>query len=222
MEAEDSPKTGEVMKITLLGSRAVDCPCLCVLLPEWQRPISFGMVGWKTWGLIVASNKLNVITLVVECILYALRQTPAKAWADLLKKKATSGTGFNYTRQQVFKGHERSQDSTLGPVLQPFCRTHQLREPHSCWHPVQAPWASCGVQGDHRAPCTAFVTEDAAAPALQHPALPALPLSPRMLQHPALPPPPWGTAAGREGRCTGQDCTPCNCSGIPGDSPTLN
>lgn len=114
MEAEDSPKTGKAMKITLLGSGAMYCPCLYVFFLEWQLAIGFQMAGWKSWGLIVASNKLNVIALVIECIRSALRQTPAKIWAEFLsKKKATNGTGFNYARQPIFTGHVWNEDSLL-------------------------------------------------------------------------------------------------------------
>lgn len=158
MEAEDSPKTGKVMKITLLGSGAMYCPCLYVFLLEWQLAIGFQMAGWKSWGLIVASNKLNVIAPVIECIRYALRQSPAKIWAEFLsKKKATNGTGFNYARQPIFIGHVWNGDSLLALFSNLSVRHGSahwaLLPPGTQSHHV-GPTVEHGCSQDHGPPCS--------------------------------------------------------------------
>lgn len=183
MEAEDSPKTGKVMKITLLGSGATHCPCLYVFLPEWQLATGFQMAGWKSWGLIAASNKLN------ECYsschwMYPLhtQTTPAKIWA-------TIGTGFNYARHPIFIGRAWNKDSPacLELVLHPFCNTITSlvsSAPCSPHCPRQHSTAHRLGQG------TAMAT--------------------RLKQE------RWWMG----GSCSEQSCSPCNCPGITGDSPT--
>jgi len=221
MEAEDSPKTGKAMKITLLGSGAMYRPCLYVFLLEWQLAIGFQMAGWKSWGLIVASNKLNAIALVIECIRCALRQTPAKIWAEFLsKKKATNGTGFNYSRQPILIGHVWNEDGLLALGLfynlsarHGSAQRAQLPPGPQCHRPGPAVEHGCS-QGHGprttllrplpRGMLQAGRSAGAASPG------PPISLAPR------------GAAAGRGGRRAGQGCSPCNCPGISGDSPTLN
>lgn len=183
MEAEDSPKTGKVMKITLLGSGATHCPCLYVFLPEWQLATGFQMAGWKSWGLIAASNKLN------ECYsschwMYPLhtQTTPAKIWA-------TIGTGFNYARHPIFIGRAWNKDSPtcLELVLHPFCNTITSL--------VSS--APCSPHGA-RQHSTAHRLGQGTA------------MATRLKQE------RWWMG----GSCSEQSCSPCNCPGITGDSPT--
>lgn len=102
--------------------------------------------------------------------MYPLRaQTnPCQSMSWFFKKKAANGTGFNYSRQPVFEGHERSQESALALGL---CSS--LSVGHSSW----ASTTAAGAQSWHPGPAVECSgTTDR----------PALALPRRMLHHPAL------------------------------------
>lgn len=169
----------------------------------------------------MASNKLNVIALVIECIRYALRQTPAKIGAEFLsKKKPTTGTGFSYARRPMFLGHVRNEDSLLALGL--FSNLSVRRglaqrapPPPGAQSHRPGPAVERGRSRDHGPPCAGPCGRDAAGGRPQGAGTAGVPAR----LHPALPP-LWGSAAGWGGRRTGQGCSSCNCPGISGDSPT--